>query len=366
MKTKVLFSVLFATGVLFSSCSKDDDPTPLTKDQAKVEIANLTETYATDSIAIINNEGMKAYDALSNLALPFVLPVTDLGGSVLSKVIARPDMDLVKKRDFRAVQQRLISLSGFVFSEYVGTWEQVNQVWTRTSTTPTDKVVVKFPYPSTNATNNAIYTISKYTIVASDMGYSGQYNANLSISGSEVWSVALTGSSSSSSISGTSTVVYTSIATPKVSYEQYESMELKISGNQVSGSVSFKASRSLKKNGSILLAANFTTTVSGSDTGVKIAMSGNVTIANIRFEFKLAYSGTSLSEDVVMDKMQINVYNTAGAKLGSIELSKDLTGNTVATFVYVNGDKEDAEVLFGKIFYKIQGLFEGLAYIDEV
>ena len=54
MKTKLFLMMLVAFGAL-SSCSKDEDPAPLTKEQATVEIADLKANY-TSEIAAMDNK----------------------------------------------------------------------------------------------------------------------------------------------------------------------------------------------------------------------------------------------------------------------------------------------------------------------
>ncbi len=353
MKTKVLLSILLVAGAVFTSCKKDEDPTPLTKDEAVVEIASLKTTYSTENNAMETNEGKKVFNNLSNMDLPFVMP--DADQPIRSKINSfHPRMEMAKKGNVRAMQQSLVTRSEFVFSQYVGTWEwnKQTQEWNHTST-PTDKVVVKFAYPSTNATNNAAYTISKYTLASGLDGVSGDYNANITVDGSIVWSIALSGSyaQSTSSITAISnqTITYTSIAIPKVSYEFKESTELKMSGNETAGNVSIKASSSIKKNGETLFSSDFTVTGKSSGTSGEMNLNGNLRIANVRFEFLVAYKG---SVDTSMDMNQyvtMNVYNASGSKIGYMKY-ETVNNITVLWFYYNNGDKVNAEEIFGEVF----------------
>ena len=365
MKTNVLFSVLFAAGVLFASCSKDDDPTPLTKEEAVVEIASLKTTYDSEDKAMNNNEGMKVFNQLSTTTLPFVMP--DADQSIRSKINSfHPRMDVAKKGNVRAMQQSLVVRSEFVFSQYVGTWEwnKQTQVWDHTST-PTDKVVVKFAYPSTSATNNAAYTITKYTLASGLDGVSGDYNANITVDGNIVWTIALSGSytSSTSFITATSnqTITYTSIAVPKVSYEFKESAELKMSGNETAGNISMKASSSIKKNGETLLSADVNVTAKSTSTSGEVKATANLRIANVRFEFVTSYTGSATGgQSDIIANASMTVYSASGAKIGYMKNEVDAYGAEVLMFYYNNGDKDLASNVFGKLFKEFFYIFDGL------
>jgi len=365
MKTKVFLSMLLVAGTVFTSCKKDEDPTPLTKDEAVVEIASLKTTYSTEKTAMESNEGVKVFDNLSSMALPFVMP--DADQPVRSKINSfHPRMEMAKKGNVRAMQQSLVARSEFVFSQYVGTWEwnKQTQVWDHTST-PTDKVVVKFAYPSTNATNNAAYTITKYTLASGLDGVSGDYNANITVNGGEVWSIALSGSytQSTSSLTAISnqTITYTSIAVPKVSYEFKESAEMKISGSETGATITMKATQSFKKNGETLLSADVNVTVKTTTSSEEVKATANLRIANVRFEFVVSYTGSATGgQSDIIANASMTVYSASGAKIGYMKNEVDAYGTEVLMFYYNNGDKDLASNVFGDIFEEFYYIFNSL------
>ena len=361
MKTRLFLTMLVAVGATFTSCNKSEDPAPLTKEQATVAVDGLKTSYDTEFKAMDANDGAKAIDNISNIA-PFTLPDGNVE-TTLSRVNSfNSTMALAKKGDVNGIKKAL-KRSDFLFTEYVGTWEWNHQTqqWGHTST-PTDQVVIKFPYPSDNATNNAVYTISKYTLEASDFGTTGEFNANITVNGSEVWSIALSGASSQStsaiSYSLNQKTVYTSIATPKVSYEEKEAIQFKMTVNDKQLVLSTTASMSIKKNGESLLSTDFSMTVKVSDAAYDFLVNGNLRIANIRFEFNIAYKGTSDTPPANFDQyVKINVYTTDGAKVGEMKYESDGAGGYIMMFYYTNGDKVPAEGLFGDVLSRWYDVF---------
>lgn len=364
MKTRLFLTMLVAVGATFTSCNKSEDPAPLTKEQATVAVDGLKDSYSNEFGAMDNNDGVKAIDNIEYIA-PFTLPDGNVG-TTFSKVNSfNSTMALAKKGDVNGIKKTL-KRSDFLFAEYVGTWEWNHQTqsWNHTST-PTDKVVLKFPYPSDNATNNAVYTISKYTLEAADFGTTGEFNANITVNGSEVWSIALSGtssqSSSSISFSLNQKTVYTSIATPKVSYEENEAMQFKMSGSETQLTLSTIASMSIKKNGVALLSTDFSITAKVSDAAYDFLVNGNLRIANIRFEFNIAYKGNTDTSPANLDQyVKINVYTTDGAKVGEMKYESDGAGGYIMMFYYTNGDKVPAEGLFGDVLSRWDDLFGNL------
>lgn len=359
MKTKLFLTMLVAFGALLSSCSKDEDPAPLTKEQATVEIADLKATYDSESTAMENNEGMKVFENLSSLNLPFVMP--DVNITPVSKRISSfyPRMEQAKNGDFSAIKKSIIARSEFVFSEYVGTWEYNKQTqdWDYTST-PTDKVVIKFPYPSDNATNNAVYTISKFTFSSGLEGSGGDYIANITVNGSEVWYISFSGAFSESAISYTEKIVYTSITTPKVSYEYNQSFSMKSSGSpDDGGAMTIKTAQSWKKNGEILLSGEYNISAKSTQTAYEVVAKANLRIANIKFVFEVSYSANANGGSGTMTQnIKMGVYTLDGAKVGDIKY-EPVDGVVVAMFYYVNGDKVPAAELFGEVFGEWDSMF---------
>ena len=354
MKTKVLFATLFATGLLFASCSKDEDPAPITKEEAIVEINSLKATYDAEENGINNNDGNVAFSTINQLGLPFDLPATDVDASASRSSFFESRMKKVSEGDLRAAQH---AIGIFAFDQHVGTWTYNKSTlgWDHDSL-PAGKVVIKFPYPSTNANNNAVYTISKYTIAVTDAGIAGEYAANIVINSVDVWNVSLKLASTSASVTSTYKLVCNTLTTPKVTYEFNEGFQLV--GAKTGSTV--KVTSSIVKNATVLVSADFTVTVSSSGDTSNIAMIGNIRLANIRFEYKLNFS-SGISGASFTD-YEVNVYNANDAKLGYIKISVDANNNATGVFYYADGTTANANELFGDVFTTLSDMFSEIKF----
>jgi len=351
--------MLVAVGALFSSCSKDEDPAPLTKEQATVEIADLKATYDSESTAMENSEGMKVSETLNSLDLPFVLPIEEESGRRGMNSFYNI-MEQAKQGNITSIKRDVAQRSiEFVFDEFVGTWDwnSDTQQFVKSSSSPTNQIVLKFPYPISNTTNNATYTISKFTLGASA---TGEYAANITIDGSEVWSISYFVSVNKSAITYSGKETYTSLTTPKVVYEYNSSMS--ISGSK-SGGVSesvVKVTQSLKKNGETKLSGAYSLSTKTSDTAFSIAAKASLIVAKIKFVCEVSYSGSSNSgSSAITQSVKMGVYTLDGAKVGDVKY-ETVDGAVVAMFYYVNGEKVPAAELFGQVFGKWDGIFSDI------
>ncbi|SDB94105.1 hypothetical protein [Williamwhitmania taraxaci] len=346
MKTRMFLTMLVALAA-FSSCSKDEDPAPLTKEQAKAEVVTLKANYATEMKAMDNNEGVKVLESFDGLNLPFELPGGEMSRSQINAFYS--NVEQVKSSDISSLKRSIGEYDDtFVFKDYVGTWEWNGNTkeFKKTSTTPSDKIVLKFPYPSNSATNNAVYTITKSSFTSESDG--GEFAANITLSGSEVYNISLSasGGNSFSSLNYNSKTVYTSLTTPKVSYEHNNSMN--ISGSD--SKLSVKASYSVKKNGEIVLAGDYDVTSSTSNNAATVVMKSTLRIVNIKFVYEVSYSANSGDGSASMNQnIKMGVYKVDGAKIGDIKY-ESVNGTVVAIFYYTSGEKVPALELFGDVF----------------
>ncbi|HUW06492.1 MAG TPA: hypothetical protein VMW01_09535 [Williamwhitmania sp.] len=348
MKAKNLLTISMIAGVfVFGSCSKDNTPADLSTAEAQTEISSVKTTYDAESTALDNTQGMMAYNQMGQLNLPFSLPMEgNFSTSSYVKSFSNR-LSAVRGNNFSSMQKALNFSSDFYFQEYLGTWEWNSQTqqFDHTST-PTDKVVVKFPYPASNSTNNAVYTISKYTI-AYDMGeYSGDYQANLILDGTEIWSVNYSASISSTSSSATFSQNVTFKFSP---YEYTESASLTATGNESSATISGRASRTLKKNSNVLLSGSYDVSLKYADPNITMSVKGDLTIATIRFHFEMSYSGDGTTQPDINDLVEVTVYNAAGAKVGEMKYITNQNQELVLMFYYNDGTSVDASALFGNV-----------------
>ncbi len=325
----------------------------LSTTEAQTEISSVKTTYDVESAALENTQGMMAYNQMSQLNLPFSLPTQgDLSSSVRS---FSSRLSAVRGTNFSSMQKAFSFRSDYYFQDYLGTWEWNSQTqqFDHTST-PTDKVVVKFPYPASNSTNNAVYTISKYTI-AYDMGeYSGDYQANLTLDSTEIWSVNY-----SASISSTSTsAVFSQNVTLKFSpYEYTESAALTASGSETSATISGNASKTLKKNSDVLLSGSYDVSLKFTDSNASMSIKGDLTVATIRFHFEMAYSGDGSTTPDINDLVKVTIYNADGAKVGVMKYVTNQNQELVLMFYYNDGTSVEASTLFGNVLEEWSSFF---------
>ncbi len=344
MKTRYYFTIYLITIVFFSiSCTKDN-PSDLSASTAKTEISTLKVTYNVETTAMDSTQGMMAYDHLSSLRLPFLIPSQGNLPSASSK-------RYFSMRTFGYIGEKSSSIQKAFdlrinFQSYVGTyvWNPENHYFDYIST-PTDQIIVKFPFPASNTTNNAVYTISKYTINydAEADETEGDYFANITLDGNEIWSVNY-----SSSFQMTESMYYfnQTIQIKFPPYEYDQTVELKSTGIE-SGDALAKVSRVIKKNSQKILSGNCDLSGKYSDSGSYIEMStkGDFSIMNIRFHFVTSYSGDDGNFDL-LNNLMVTVYNAGGAKVGEMKYILNQDQEPELMFFFNNGISVNADILF--------------------
>lgn len=183
MKTRKILALLAVAGICFFVSCNDDDVSPLTADEAQVAITSADDEFVTVKGEVFASPGMMAQETVYDLGLPFSVPM---------KSSAR--LNLTQKEPLNDVSQLAESKGGydpdylyFPFNEYVGTWEKEEGVWTKVSTTPTDKIVIEFSF--NGGTDNATLTYYDYQTkpvpyaVKGEETYISQLKAKIDIDG---------------------------------------------------------------------------------------------------------------------------------------------------------------------------------------
>ncbi|HUX53685.1 MAG TPA: hypothetical protein VMV56_04680 [Williamwhitmania sp.] len=348
MKTKNLLFISLVAGIFsFYSCSKDSSTPQLTNEQAQAEIGNVSTSYTDETTAMDNTQGMAVYNQITMLNLPFTLPTEGDFSSANYVKSFTSRLSAVKGNNFTSMQMGFNFRRDFYLQDYVGTWEYNPQTQQFDHTpTPSNVVVIKFPYPNSSATNNAIFTISKYTIVYNMGEYSGDYQANLTLNGTEVWSVDYT---AIATISSTSTNFTQNVTINFAPYVYTESVILSSSFSETSATITGNASRTLKKNTDLLLSGTYNVSMSATKTNANFNITGDLTILTIRFHFVMAYSGDGSTTPNINDLVKITVYNTSGAKVGEMKFVTNQDQELVLMFYFNDGTSVDASTLFGNV-----------------
>jgi len=349
MKTKKIFfySAVVLGAVLFASCSKDSTP-DLTTTEAQTEVSTALATYDADIATMDNAQGIAVYNQINSLNLPFSLPTED-GFSSTNYVMSFSSRLLaVKIKDFSSMRKAFRFSDNFDFQSNIGVWEYnaQTQEFDQTSTTPSDKVIIKFPYPTTNTTNNAVFTISKYTISMDMDDFGGTYQANLTLDGNEIWAINYTSSLSTNSSSSTISQTVTLKFSP---HEYTETSKFVYSGSESAYSFSGNLSRTLKKNSKVLLAGSYDISFKATDRNMSYSIKGNLTVSTIRFHIEMASSSDESEYLDVNNLIQITVYSTSGAKMGEMKYVTNQDQVSVLMFYYNDGTSVEASTLFGSI-----------------
>lgn len=353
MKTRsLLFSMLILLGVIgFTSC-QDDEVSPLTKQEAEQEISNTETQVATLNTEIINSEGFKVQAALSNIGLPDVYKkqasITDQNKELKAK------LNYIKKGvsgDFDFDFEYLIDLD---FEDYVGVWNWTANGWVKASTTTSNQIILNFPYPASNTTNNAKVTYSDYTTkLILNQKYPTGLKCKIEIGNQEVFSFAY-----AATVEGL--LEYSSTLT--VNFGKYSV----ISDEDIDFSSLSKYSMSggftLKKDGAIIYKKNMSMvgTPKG-DTDMHYVITAKLRFLTLEFRMKIE-ADKSQMESINFDitkVLEMSLYTTEGAKVGDFKYVIE-NQQPKMYFVYADGTQVLANQVFVKLYYMFSGFLEDI------
>ena len=161
MKNLRIVLIIAIFGLIYSSCNKNKDEfTPEKAKQALNETSDIILSYVED----VKNS--KVYNAAQS------------AGTLQSYKMAKKQAGQLKKRFakvakvFKNTIHRKAkksawndSTGAFNMADYAGTyeWNKDSNDWIYTKGQPADMIVFKFPYDKTATTNNAVFTLRKYT-----------------------------------------------------------------------------------------------------------------------------------------------------------------------------------------------------------
>lgn len=357
MKTKNLLLFLILTGfTLFVSCEKDPDP--LTQKQAEEELTNVSDDYDAIKDDYDATQGIQVEYALDEIGTPF----NDFGKKLMMRSISDDLKRIAYKPD--PLAKKLID-DDFDFEEYVGTWDySTTNGWTRTSSTPTDQVILRFPYPLTNTSNNAVLTYYEYK-TTSILFYGYPYvvtsglKAKLEFNGQQIWSLTYSGDYSSFtdfSITITKTVG---------KYTLIEKGSTKVSDDQATYTGSFE----VKKDGKRV----YMTSSSGvfkysNDQTWTASVTAKIIVMNIEIRIEVDYNSSSVINDTTISNfMKISIWTTDGAKVGDIKIEYNPNTQDYEPYIYfTNGESAPASNYMGVLLEEIGSFIRDLFDEGEV
>lgn len=369
MKTKSLLMglmLLFGT-IGFISCEKD--PAPLTQQEADTEITDANSQVTATTLEISNTEGYKVQSQLLELGLPFEDEYYKKN-SFFSK--NRYSLEKVKEPAFNFFNSKSegidFDFEHFLeidFTENVGTWTWTNGVWVHTATS-NDKIIVKFPYPLNNSTNNATLTYYDYTtkLIYGESVPTG-LKCKIEIGTTEVFSFVFTAN------------------IPSVT-EFSSKLDVKFGKFNVIGEESYNASSTskiemthsftLKNDGTTIYreSADYTMTPK-ENQDLHIVINAKLRILSLEFRMKMEFDFSQMFGDVMVnpnDIVSMSLYTSDGAKVGTFTFKYNSSyEDWDLYFVYTNGTEVAAQTVFEEIGYMLDGfwdtIFEQIFYFSK-
>lgn len=360
MKTKtLLLGLILMVGLFaFNSCEKDDDPSPLTQEEAVVAIDDSEEQFIIASNEIATNAGYKVQDQLEGMYLPF-------GSSYKSNSTLKfRDADIKQFKQkatefFKANKggedlnfdfDFIFDMADANFQSYTGTWNWSGNYFVKAETNPANEIVLNFPYPSSNATNNATLRYYSYQLSNSSISFKG----TITVDKVEVLSFSLSATFSETKMSGTLTV-------------KFGNYEMLFTENMTSSTTSYVASTSttLQKSGKALYKESTKVTLKRvSDTDVSVVVEAKLIISSLEFRMKLSFKLSELETIENKDPntyLQMSLYSTGGAKIGDFKYKYNSTYKEWDIyFVYTNGVEVNVETEMPRIAARLLDFFGGL------
>lgn len=357
MKTKNLLMLFALAGMLFfASCSKDDTPSPLSKDEAEVALNDVNSSYSSEYDAFQNSATMDAVNAVDNLGLPFS---------------SGPGFAPIQRATFQKQVKDLYKVKSplgegpywtFPFSENTGTWEYVSGYWTKTSTTPSNQIVVIFSYGT--GTNNGKLTYYNYdentvTIEGQSLTYMSSLSAKIEIDNVKIYAWAYTASISGSATSASFKMKF---VYELGSYMMTQSLGLSAKVSQTSSTVNYSMLEELKKDGDVLRSASYSVSmIEATQSTVSIEAKFRAKNIIIKFNIDIIEGVTNTSGDPA-EYMSVTVWTADGAKVADViwvyetdtwvPYFKFTTGETVAVDEYINSAlKEDLDYFISDLPY---------------
>lgn len=339
MKTnKFLFSALLFAGVFaFVACEKDDVKN-LTKEEAQTQINTAEQDLQVKSGEIVATDGYKIQDYFYyNLSSPFVSksnPIKAQGNSMVerAKELARQNLMIQNPEIEFHFEYFILEY----FNDVKGTWNWTPNGWTH-ETTPTDKVVVKFPYPQSSTSNNVTIT---YYDFASTLLYGQSVPTGIKVkieyNGNQVFTLAY-------SATITNMMKYSSKV--DVTFGPFALSMEEAYDASVNNKVLYNKIFTFKKDGKTFYSerANLTLTIINEQTA-NILINATQLIGNLEFRLKVEGNTNDLGTGDPNNFVSLSLYTTGGDKIGDFVFVKE-GDEWVIYFKFNNGEQVKAETL---------------------
>ncbi len=356
MKTKLFLALLAIAGILIlPTCKEEDDPSPLTAEKAEVAISDADTDFNAVRDEFMSSTGMAVEETIGGLGLPFGSPLKSMA-----------KMNMSQQELLNSIGQKTSSKGGFgpdyiyfAFNENVGTWEKVEGVWTKTLTTPTDKVVIKFSF--NGSTNNGTLTYSDYItkaipyVIKGESTYISQLKARIDIEGQTnpvmTWVYTANQTTLGGIVKTTST--YGSAYSVSNEFSAYTS---------TSGTITVEYLFSAKKNGDVVYSKYFKTVLIGFGQKVEpysADITAKVRIMNLVIKYSI-FIDQDTDTSSPANFMKASLWLTNGAKVADVVFVGE---EDEPYFEYSDGTRVSVESLLSEdLLYELEDFMEGLMW----
>lgn len=359
MKTKsLLLSLILLIGVIsFNSCSKDDDPAPLTQENAELAIDDASADFDATSTDLLANDGYALQEQLLDMYLPFAdykkVSEKTFGNIDVEALMEKTSKSfkISKSEDVNFNFQYLLDV--YFNEDNTGTWEWTNGQFVKTSSSPTNEIVAKFPYKS--ETNNA--TLRYY-----DYKYNSLYKkitglkCEIKVDGVVKLSIVYSASYSNSSMSRKYDATFGQ-------FNYLQDMSMAASGSAISSKININASGTLKKSGEIKYRQSVNFVVNATQQTANFVYDARFRISDIELRIRMAFNSEQLegmfdSDGNPNNYLQMAIYTAGGAKVGDFKFKKlEEDGEWMPYFVYSNGTEVTAEQALGTLFWRMEKFY---------
>jgi hypothetical protein len=363
MKTKNFLMLMAVAGMLILASCKEDDPSPLTAEQAQAELPTVNTEYTDIKGTYDVSDAAQMQSYIDDSGLPFDAPMRSPSSlkNFKTKVIkvASPSFakTLSDNGDFLDID----------WDSNVGTysWNSSTLLWDHT-TSPTDQIVITFPYSDGTATltyydystKTYTYDLETYTYVSS-LSFKAEYTPTGG-SATTVFSWEYTASMSSYD-KGNFKFVYT-----LGDFSQTENYSIGYSTGSSYVKVTVSMLFEVSYQGEIIFGQYATVVMKITQDGYSYAIDAKIRVKNIIVKWNIDLNETTDTSDP-NNYMTISVWTTGGAKVADVEMIYDsTTEDYVPWLVYDDGTKEKVSDKFGSeddsdsLMYLIGDFVDGL------
>jgi hypothetical protein len=314
MKTRKILALLAVASFCFFTSCKDDEVSPLTADEAQMEITSADDEFVAIKAEVFASTGMMAQETVYDLGLPFGTPMKSSARLNLNTM--EPVSNVAQFADGKGGYGP--DYLYFPFNEYAGTWEYEEGVWTKVSTSPTDKIVIEFSF--NGGTDNATLTYSDYQTkpvpyaVKGEETYISQLKAKIDIDGqtNPVMTWVYTANRTLTGGTVKEVTTYGSVFTLT---------EQMIFNATLSGVITVDYMFEVKKNGDVVYSKSFEITLEGMTKVKESNYSANVTarvkIFNVIINYKI-FINQDTDTSNPGNFMTVTLKLTNGAKVADV------------------------------------------------